>query len=241
MSEEAAGPQVEVLPTLPHDPTGAMGALTNAAETLKRPATGADADAPAPKKPNAAADNDEWSALLGQIRGHLSNMPSDECFSRALELQMLARSEVGTRSNHLSNAMDKFLGNGGVAVDGQRVSKAEREVLKQKPIKTDTNTMPLPMIKMTPPLPPYCQHDTVPDMEVPHFSQLVNFPTARYEGRCVMCNSSEFNIPKQNKGVCNNCDVAIWVHNPSGMNLKWCKGSKNFKKWIDFGVKVCVQ
>ena len=55
-----------------------------------------------------------------------------------------------------------------------------------------------------------------------------------------MCGSSEFNIPKQNKGVCNNCDVAIWVHNPSGMNLKWCKGSKNFKKWIDFGVKVCV-
>jgi len=241
MSEEAAGPQVEVLPTptIPHDGTGAMGALTNAAETLKRPATGADADAPAAKKSNAAAaDNDEWNALLGQIRGHLSNMPSDECFSRALELQMLARSEVGTRSNHLSNAMDKFLGNGGVAAKGT-VTRAEREVLKQKPIKTDANTMPLPMIKMTPPLPPYCQHDNVPDMEVPHFSQLVNFPQARYEGRCVMCGSSEYNIPKQNKGVCNNCDVAIWVHNPSGMNLKWCKGSKNFKKWIDFGVKVC--
>lgn len=55
-----------------------------------------------------------------------------------------------------------------------------------------------------------------------------------------MCGSSEFNIPKQNKGVCNNCDVAIWVVNPSGMNIKWCKGCKNFKKWVMFGVKVCV-
>ena len=191
MSEEAAGPQVEVLPTLPHDPTGAMGALTNAAETLKRPATGADADADAPaaKKSNAAADNDEWNALLGQIRGHLSNMPSDECFSRALELQMLARSEVGTRSNHLSNAMDKFLGSGGMAANGT-VTRAERDALKQKPIKAD-NMLPLPMMKMTPPLPPYCEHDNVPDMEVPHFSQLVNFPQARYEGRCVMCGSAE--------------------------------------------------
>lgn len=25
--------------------------------------------------------------------------------------------------------------------------------------------------------------------------------------------------------------------NPSGMNIKWCKGCKNFRKWIDFGVK----
>ena len=62
----------------------------------------------------------------------------------------------------------------------------------------------------------------------------------RYYNKCVMCESSEFNIPKQNKGVCNNCDVAIWVVNPSGMNIKWCKGCKNFKKWIMFGVKVCV-
>lgn len=52
-----------------------------------------------------------------------------------------------------------------------------------------------------------------------------------------VCDSAEFNIPKQNKGVCNNCDIAIWVHNPSGLLLKWCKGCKNFRKWSDFGLK----
>lgn len=90
---------------------------------------------------------------------------------------------------------------------------------------------------MTPPLPPRCEVDNAPNMELPAFCQLVNFPTARYYGNCVMCDEAEFSIPKQNKGVCNNCDVAIWVVNPSGMNIKWCKGCKNFRKWVDFGVK----
>ena len=238
MSEEAA-PQVEV-PVLPppHDPS-AMGTLVNAAETFKRPATETAAAAGAPAAKKSKAGNDEWSALLTQIRGHLRGMNSDECFSRALELQMLARSEVGTRSEHLSNAMDMVTGDGMTRSDGQRVTKAEREASKQKPINTN-NTMPVPCMKMTPPLPPRCEHDTTPGMEIPAFSQLVNFPTARYYNKCVMCDSSEFNIPKQNKGVCNNCDVAIWVVNPSGMNIKYCKGCKNFKKWVKFGVKVCV-
>ena len=111
-------------------------------------------------------------------------MNSDECFSRALELQMLARSEVGTRSEHLSNAMDMVTGDGMTRSDGQRVTKAEREASKQKPINTN-NTMPVPCMKMTPPLPPRCEHDTTPGMEIPAFSQLVNFPTARYYNKCV--------------------------------------------------------
>ena len=271
---------IDEAPTI-HDPASAppqdaaayqlnsvgMGALAHAAagqveQHAKRPGEPLEEGAPAFKKPKSV-----WESLLTEVRNHLRAMSSDECFSRALELQMLARSEVGSRSLHLSNAMDLMANNGQVGqvpmiskpsgggrksappmpnmaatvvtASGQRVTKAEREVSKQKPIKT-TKAAPVPCMKMTPPLPPRCENDNAPDVELPAFCQLVNFPTARYYGNCVMCDEAEFPIPKQNKGVCNNCDVAIWVVNPSGMNIKWCKGCKNFRKWVDFGVKVCV-
>lgn len=233
-----------------------MGALASAAagqaeENAKRP--GEPIEEGVVKKQKTA-----WDGLMTEVRSQLRAMTSDECFSRALELQMLARSEVGSRSQHLSNAMD-LMANGQPGASGQaagkaaakrnpanlpmsagqRVTKAEREVSKQKPIKT-TKAAPVPCMKMTPPLPPRCEVDNAPNVELPAFCQLVNFPTARYYGNCVMCDEAEFVIPKQNKGVCNNCDVAIWVVNPSGMNIKWCKGCKNFRKWVDFGVKVCV-
>lgn len=205
--------------------------------------------------PPMAVDPAIWESLMSQVRGQLRAMGQDECFSRALELQMLAKSEVSNRSQHLSNAMELMANPHGQPMagqpkmkrhppnmsvaSGQRVTKAEREVSKQKPIKTNKST-PVPCMKMTPPLPPRCEVDNAPNQELPPFVQLVNFPTARYYGNCVMCDESEFQIPKQNKGVCNNCDVAIWVVNPSGMTIKWCKGCKNFRKWIEFGVKVCT-
>lgn len=269
------------LPPIPQDPSFnphltpnsvGMGALANAAagkvdEGVKRPGEPM-MEMPVNKKPRyinmtpapvpTSVDPAIWESLMAQVRGQLRCMSSDECFSRALELQMLARSEVGNRSQHLSNAMDlmangqavpepppvvkmeKFKRNPGIpnlsVAPGQRVTKAEREVSKQKPIKTN-KAAPVPCMKMTPPLPPRCEVDNATGVELPAFCQLVNFPTARYYGNCVMCDESEFAIPKQNKGVCNNCDVAIWVVNPSGMNIKWCKGCKNFRKWIDFGVK----
>jgi len=239
---------------------GMMGTLANAAagkveeEDVKRPVEPTEGG-PA-KKQKLEGSESGWSALTSQVRSQLRAMTSDECFSRALELQMLARSEVGNRSQHLSNAMDLMASGQSVpepppmvvkenykrnppslaVSSGQRVTKAEREVSKQKPIKTN-KAAPVPCMKMTPPLPPRCEIDNAPNVELPAFCQLVNFPTARYYGNCVMCDESEFAIPKQNKGVCNNCDVAIWVVNPSGMNIKWCKGCKNFRKWIDFGVK----
>lgn len=265
VDEVAVGEEVQVeLPSL-QDPSGAAGITFDSASgekqegggSTKRPSYPTDGTLHAAKKAKVAGGSDPtvWESLLGQIRGQLRNMTSDECFSRALELQMLARSEVGSRSQHLSNAMDlmaqpgqlipgqqrvaKGQSSAGLQLSpGQRVTKAEREVSKQKPIKTNKAT-PVPCMKMTPPLPPRCEHDNCPNMELPAFCQLVNFPTARYYNNCVMCDESEFTIPKQNKGVCNNCDVAIWVVNPSGMNIKWCKGCKNFRKWIDFGVKVC--
>ncbi|KAL3757044.1 hypothetical protein ACHAWU_002883 [Discostella pseudostelligera] len=245
-----------------------MGALVHAAAAghaeqnvaVKRPGEPLEDAESAAKKQKTV-----WEGLLTEVRGQLRAMNSDECFSRALELQMLARSEVGSRSQHLSNAMDLMAnGQAGATAAGQvamnvkpgavkktdpavlspaaasqRVTKAEREVSKQKPIKT-TKAAPVPCMKMTPPLPPRCEVDNAPNIELPAFCQLVNFPTARYYGNCVMCDEAEFPIPKQNKGVCNNCDVAIWVVNPSGMNIKWCKGCKNFRKWVDFGVKTCT-
>lgn len=261
MSNNGATPEVP-----PQDPS--QGEPTTAASTqgLKRPNdSGADGMLHNPAKkskgPLDATGAAAWEALIGQVKGHLRAMTSDECFSRALEMQMLARSEVGRRSQHLSNAMDLMTqpgaqvptrivkpsrastGNMSAVAHaqlspGQRVTKAEREVSKQKPIKTSM-VAPVPCMKMTPPLPPRCEVDNAVHVELPSFCQLVNFPTARYYNNCVMCDESEFAIPKQNKGVCNNCDVAIWVVNPSGMNIKWCKGCKNFRKWIDFGVKVC--
>ena len=50
-----------------------------------------------------------------------------------------------------------------------------------------------------------------------------------------------FTIPRQNRGLCNSCDVNVWLYAPRGGNayaeasakiaIKWCKGCKNFKPW----------
>ena len=46
-------------------------------------------------------------------------------------------------------------------------------------------------------------------------------------------------IPRQNKGVCTACDVTVWavVDNKDGLEIKWCKGCKNFRPWAAFGEK----
>ena len=116
------------------------------------------------------------------------------------------------------------------------LAKKRRMAVAQRPI-AFPGTRPLPMLKMRPPIPPWQDSADDPPAELPPFSQLVNFPNVRHLGKCVMCGSDEFPVPKQNKGVCNNCDSAIWVLNPSGLLLKWCKGAKNFRKWSDFGTK----
>ena len=54
----------------------------------------------------AAMDAAIWESLMTQVRAQLNNMTTDECYSRALELQMLARLEAGNRSERLSNDMD---------------------------------------------------------------------------------------------------------------------------------------
>lgn len=44
-------------------------------------------------------------------------------------------------------------------------------------------------------------------------------------------------IPTQNKGLCTLCDVNVWVVANSGLEIKWCKGCKNFRPWAAFGDK----
>jgi hypothetical protein len=44
-------------------------------------------------------------------------------------------------------------------------------------------------------------------------------------------------IPTQNKGLCTLCDVNVWVVSSSGLEIKWCKGCKNFRPWAAFGDK----
>jgi len=44
-------------------------------------------------------------------------------------------------------------------------------------------------------------------------------------------------IPTQNKGLCTACDVNVWVVVQSGLEIKWCKGCKNFCPWASFGDK----
>ena len=44
-------------------------------------------------------------------------------------------------------------------------------------------------------------------------------------------------IPTQNKGLCTICDVNVWVVTQTGMEIKWCKGCKNFRPWAAFGDK----
>lgn len=44
-------------------------------------------------------------------------------------------------------------------------------------------------------------------------------------------------IPRQNKGLCTACDVTVWVVAQTGLEIKWCKGCKNFRPWAAFGDK----
>jgi len=44
-------------------------------------------------------------------------------------------------------------------------------------------------------------------------------------------------IPRQNKGLCTACDVTVWVVVDTALEIKWCKGCKNFRPWAAFGDK----
>jgi len=96
--------------------------------------------------------------------------------------------------------------------------------------------------------------DLFKDEPVPEFSSLLNFPcymSMKLENAkstrkfCVMCGQEREikksreghppTIPNQNKGVCTDCDVKVWVYYKTGLQIKWCKGCKNFRMWATFG------
>jgi outer membrane biosynthesis protein TonB len=89
--------------------------------------------------------------------------------------------------------------------------------------------------------------DKYKDSVVPVLDSLVNFPRHKnpdHQQNCVMCGNScpatggaNPTIPRQNKGVCTLCDVTVWVVVQSGLEIKWCKGCKNFRHWASFGEK----
>lgn len=56
------------------------------------------------------------------------------------------------------------------------------------------------------------------------------------DGRNGISNSYAI-IPVQNKGLCTQCDVNVWVVTANNLEIKWCKGCKNFRPWAAFGEK----
>eukprot|EP00522_Entomoneis_paludosa_P005234 CAMPEP_0172465842 /NCGR_PEP_ID=MMETSP1065-20121228/54638_1 /TAXON_ID=265537 /ORGANISM="Amphiprora paludosa, Strain CCMP125" /LENGTH=435 /DNA_ID=CAMNT_0013222491 /DNA_START=102 /DNA_END=1409 /DNA_ORIENTATION=+ len=106
--------------------------------------------------------------------------------------------------------------------------------------------------------------DKFKDLELPEFRTLCNYAEAQFANIdlpkdmrfCVMCghacpcstghkvkSKKKSNagdapvIPTQNKGLCTLCDVNVWVVVESKLEIKWCKGCKNFKPWAAFGWK----
>lgn len=94
-------------------------------------------------------------------------------------------------------------------------------------------------------------------ISLPHFSNMINYMPSKKSRQqstfreCVMCgllcptnfpkkhaSTNVTIIPTQNKGLCTNCDVGVWMVNETFTEIKWCKGCKNFRKWIDFGGKL---
>ncbi|KAG7352878.1 hypothetical protein IV203_008926 [Nitzschia inconspicua] len=51
------------------------------------------------------------------------------------------------------------------------------------------------------------------------------------------CEDTSHIIPRQNKGLCTACDVTVWVFVSENLEIKWCKGCKNFRPWAAFGDK----
>jgi hypothetical protein len=62
--------------------------------------------------------------------------------------------------------------------------------------------------------------------------------SAHRNGTSAAASEEGYVIPRQNKGVCTMCDVAVWTIRALNLEIKWCKGCKNFRPWPLFGDKV---
>jgi hypothetical protein len=101
-------------------------------------------------------------------------------------------------------------------------------------------------VPLTGPTPPFFQGKPGINVTLPEFHSLANFRNIA-AGLCRMCGlarpkkgtpgAGEAVIPTQNKGVCTVCDVKVWVVHEINLQIKWCKGCKNFRSWAAFGEK----
>lgn len=60
---------------------------------------------------------------------------------------------------------------------------------------------------------------------VSNFDSPFNSPVNQRRQRpCIMCGSSDSNIPSQNKRVCKECDTCFWLWVEHQVVFKFCKG-----------------
>lgn len=78
------------------------------------------------------------------------------------------------------------------------------------------------------------RNNNAPDPHHPHHHP---HPAQQQQQHLGDKNSGYAIIPTQNKGLCTLCDVNVWVVVASGLEIKWCKGCKNFRPWAAFGDK----
>ena len=87
---------------------------------------------------SSGRDTDEkkiWDNLLGLVTAHLRASTNVECYTRAMELQMLARSEVHRRSPNLSDSM-KLVAVGQPFLESPEGSGGGESFLSISPIKS---------------------------------------------------------------------------------------------------------
>lgn len=161
-----------------------------------------------------------------------------------------------------NKADDCFMNSASLLLKATEISEVESQSETGDGHKVYRRCTPLPT-----PWPPCYEGDfeAAKRFPVPDFSMLTNFQPSKHSGEegkqvCVMCgclrpfqggksfktkqmkvyqNKAQEGavIPNQNKGVCTNCDIDIWIVNASGLQIKWCKGCKNFQTWASFGQK----
>lgn len=189
--------------------------------------------------------NDDDDAKKRQQQPQLDNHDTAERESTIFYPQLLANNKNNNKATTAAAAHQPSSPPTTTKHRTTASQKQQRGQITQKQIKLHRTTRfatieAVPSIKMPTPLPPKADSHDTNAMAVPEFTSLVNFPNARFSAKCVMCDEDEYAIPNQNKGVCNNCDSAVWIYVENGMQIKWCKGCKNFRRWVDFGDKVSL-
>mgnify|MGYP003481477961 CR=1 FL=1 len=189
--------------------------------------------------------NDELRLQIAQLQAAVVS-GSDQChiISKASSFQEAPNSPQLTALSTVHKGVKHLL----FSIDTSR-SRSQK-----------ANDEPPKCVPLEPPIPLRFTGDrqAALESEVPAFAQIANYPLSQESPTssrnsnlqcCTMCKeecptdrknskkNGEAVIPKQNKGVCTACDVKIWVVSGNDLQIKWCKGCKNFCAWAAFGEK----